>query len=33
LARALLKIGYQKVYPLEGGLQAWLDAGLPMASN
>jgi len=33
LARALLKAGFKNVYPLEGGLKAWLDAGYSTAKK
>jgi rhodanese-related sulfurtransferase len=30
---ALLAVGYQKVFHLEGGLAAWKDAGLPVEGS
>jgi 3-mercaptopyruvate sulfurtransferase SseA len=30
VARALMDRGFSKVRPLEGGLEAWIAAGLPV---
>jgi rhodanese-related sulfurtransferase len=30
-ARRLLKAGFEKVYVLDGGIQAWQQADLPLA--
>lgn len=30
VARVLIRSGWQQVYPLEGGSDAWLQAGYPV---
>jgi 3-mercaptopyruvate sulfurtransferase SseA len=33
VARALMDRGFSKVRPLEGGLEAWIAAGLPVEEH
>jgi len=33
VARKLKLHGFSRIRPLEGGLEAWLDAGLPAAAD